>query len=129
MRREGLPETLHSQVLDMPCGVSLARDRIPRLERWSMNIFSKFTKAYRVYSSETYRETMASLEKTAGASYRLLASKSDGERAKLLERTSELSKKLHDAIDHEAPLVVALTLLVALRTLEQTLQPSCSELK
>jgi hypothetical protein len=94
-----------------------------------MNIFSKFTKAYRVYSSETYRETMASLEKTAGASYRLLASKSDGERAKLLERTSELSKKLHDAIDHEAPLVVALTLLVALRTLEQTLQPSCSELK
>lgn len=87
-----------------------------------MGIFSKFAKAYRVYDSSTYKETMRSVEKVAGASFRLFADKSADEQTQILVRVTELSEKLHDAIDDEIPLVIALTLLNAIRAHEQTVQ-------
>ena len=87
-----------------------------------MNIFSKFKKTYRILDSETYRETISSTERLASASYRLFANKTPEEQSQILERVTELSSKLHDAIDHETPLIVALTLLTAVRAHDQLLQ-------
>jgi hypothetical protein len=86
-----------------------------------VGLFDKFSKAYRAYDSSTYKETMQSVEKIAGASLRLLADKSREEQTQLLGRVTELSEKLHDAIDHETPLVISLTLLMAIRVHEQAL--------
>jgi len=80
-----------------------------------VGLLSKFTKAYRVLDSETYRETIKSVEKIASASYGLLADKPDEEKARILERVNNLSEKLNDAVGHETPLIVALTLLTAVR--------------
>ena len=87
-----------------------------------MGIFGRFAKAYRVYHSETYRETIRSAETVAGASLRLFADQSAREQAQILERVTELSEKLHNAIDGEIPLVIALTLLTAIRAHEQVLK-------
>lgn len=87
-----------------------------------VGLFDKVSKAYRVYNSSTYKETMRSVEKIAGASFRLLADKSREEQTQIFVRMTELSEKLRDAIDHEAPLVVSLTLLTAIRVHEQALQ-------
>jgi hypothetical protein len=87
-----------------------------------VGIFSKFAKAYRVYDSQPYRETMRSVEKVASSSLKILADKSAKEKAQILERVTELSEKLQNAIADEIPLVVSLTLLSAIRVHEQTIQ-------
>ena len=86
-----------------------------------MGIFSKFAKAYRVYKSETYRETTKSVERLAGASLRLFAEKSAQDKAQILERVTELSGRLHNAIGAEIPVVVALALLTTIRTYDTLL--------
>ena len=73
----------------------------------------------RVHQSETYRETIHSVEKLAAASFRLFAEKSKHEQAEILARTDELSKGINEAIEKESPLVVALALLTAIRVHEQ----------
>jgi hypothetical protein len=87
-----------------------------------VSIFRKFAKADRVYDSQPYRETMRSVEKVASSALKILNDKSAEEKAKILERVTELSEKLQDAIDHEIPLVVSLTLLSAIRVHEQAIQ-------
>lgn len=74
---------------------------------------------HRVHHSEMYRETMHSVEKLAGASLRLFAEKPKEEQTKLLTQMAVLSKKINEALDEESPLVVALTLLTAIRVHEQ----------
>lgn len=74
---------------------------------------------HRVHQSETYRETMHSVEKLADASFRLFAEKSKDEQAEILARMDELSKKINETINKESPLVVALALLTAIRVHEQ----------
>jgi hypothetical protein len=65
---------------------------------------------------------MDSAERLAAASYGLIASKSPQEQADLLARVTELSEKISAAVENEVPLVVALTLLTALRVHDQTMQ-------
>jgi hypothetical protein len=87
-----------------------------------VGIFSRFSKAYRVCDSTTYRETIASAEKIAAASYGLLAGKPADEQKKILERVNSLSEKPHDAVDDETPLIVALTLLMTIHEHGQMMQ-------
>ena len=75
--------------------------------------------AHRVHHSETYREIMHSVEKLADASFRLFAEKSKDEQTEILARMDELAKKINEAVENEPSLVVALTLLTALRVHEQ----------
>jgi hypothetical protein len=86
-----------------------------------MSIFDKFVKAYRVHDTQTYRETIACVEKVANISLGSFAGKSEEEKKQLIRRITELSEKLHDVIDSETPLVIALTLLTAIRVHEQTI--------
>jgi hypothetical protein len=65
---------------------------------------------------------MRSVKKIASSSLQILADKSAEERAKILERVTELSEKLQTAIADEIPLVVSLTLLTAIRVHEQSIQ-------
>jgi hypothetical protein len=86
-----------------------------------MSILDKFVKAYRVHNTQTYRETISCVEKVANFSLGSLAGKSEEEKTQLIRRITDLSEKLHDAIDSETPLVIALTLLTAIRVHEQTM--------
>jgi hypothetical protein len=86
-----------------------------------MSILDKFVKAYRVHNTQTYRETISCVEKVANFSLGSLAGKSEEEKTQLIRRITDLSEKLHDAIDFETPLVIALTLLTAIRVHEQTM--------
>jgi phenylpyruvate tautomerase PptA (4-oxalocrotonate tautomerase family) len=86
-----------------------------------MGIFDKFVRAYRVHDTQTYRETIACVEKVASVSLGSLAGKSEEEKTQLIRRITDLSEKLHNAIDSETPLVIALTLLTAIRVHEQTM--------
>jgi hypothetical protein len=81
-----------------------------------VGIFSKFAKAYRVYDSNAYRETVSSVEKVASVSLSSLYSKSEEEKAEILGRVTKLGEKLSDAVSQEMPLVIALALLIAIRT-------------
>lgn len=92
-----------------------------------MGIFKKFGKAYKVVGSETYRETLDSVEKIAVGSYQLLADKTPDEQTQILERVTELLSKLHDATDHETPLVYSLTLLTAIRSHHLAMQQKADE--
>lgn len=74
---------------------------------------------HRVHQSETYGETVHSVEKLADASFRLFAEKPKHEQAEILARMDELSKKINEIIDKESPLVVALALLTAIPVHEQ----------
>lgn len=74
-----------------------------------------------VHRSETYCETMHSVEKLATASFRLFAEKPTGQQTKILTQMADLSKKVNEALGEESPLVVALTLLTAIRVHEQLL--------
>jgi hypothetical protein len=94
-----------------------------------VGIFRKFAKAYRVLDSETYKETMRSAEGIARASYGMLADKSTAEQAQILERVTSLSEKVNDAVDQETPLVVALTLLTAIRFHHQAIQQQVDKLR
>jgi hypothetical protein len=87
-----------------------------------VGFFRKFSRAYRVLDSETYKDTIRSAETLASASLRLLADKSAEEQTKITERVNNLSEKLYDAIDHEIPLVVSLTLLTAIRVHHQIVE-------
>ncbi len=87
-----------------------------------MGIFSKFGKAYQDTGSQTYKDTVSSVEYLARTSSRMLAEEPAGEQTKILERVTRLLGKLHDALDHEVPLVVTLTILTALQGLNKTLQ-------
>ena len=87
-----------------------------------MGIFSKFAKAYRMYDSQAYRETMRGIEKIVGSALKILADKSAEEKAQILERVNELNEKLQNAIADEIPLVVSLSLLSAIRVHERTIQ-------
>lgn len=89
-----------------------------------MGFFSRFYKAHRVLDSESYRDTIKSVEKIAVASYGLLADKPDEEKAQILERVNGLSEKLTDVIGDEKPLVAALTLLTALRVQHHLIEQS-----
>jgi hypothetical protein len=84
-----------------------------------MGIFEKFAKAYRVHDSRTYRETIASVEKVADVCLGQLATRSEREKEQIIRRVTELSEKLQEATVGESPLVVALTLLTALRVHQQ----------
>lgn len=75
--------------------------------------------AHRFHQSETYRETMHSVEKLADACFRLFAEKSKHEKIEILARMDELGKKINETIERESPLVVALALLTAIRVHEQ----------
>jgi hypothetical protein len=70
-----------------------------------VGIFSKFAKAYRVYDSNAYREAVSSVEKVASASLSSLFTKSEEEKAEILERVTKLGEKLNDAVSPETPLV------------------------
>jgi hypothetical protein len=87
-----------------------------------VGIFRKFQKASRVYRSDTYKETMDSVERLAAASYGLITSKSPQEQADLLARVTELSEKISAAMENEVPLVISLTLLTVARVHDQTMQ-------
>lgn len=90
----------------------LLRDNVPEVGRL-------YSAAYRVHQSETYRETMHSVEKLADASFRLFAEKPKEEQVRILTRIVGLSERVNEALGKEAPLVVALTLLTAIRVHEQ----------
>jgi hypothetical protein len=77
--------------------------------------------AYRVHDAQTYRETIACVEKVASVSLSSLAGKSEEEKTQLIRRITGLSEKLHNAIDSETSLVISLTLLTAIRVQEQTM--------
>lgn len=74
---------------------------------------------HRVHQSETYGETVHSVEKLADASFRLFAEKPRHEQAEILARMDELSNKINEIIDKESPPVVAPALLTAIRVHEQ----------
>lgn len=74
---------------------------------------------HRFHDSETYRETMHSVEKLADASFRSFAEKSKDQQTEILARLDELCKKINEALGKESPLVVALALLAAIRVHEQ----------
>jgi hypothetical protein len=86
-----------------------------------MGILEMFVRAYRVYDTRTYRETIACVERVASVSLGSLVGKSEEEKTQLIRRITVLSEKLHNAIDSETPLVIALTLLTAIRVHEQTM--------
>lgn len=74
---------------------------------------------HRVHQSETYGETVHSVEKLADLSFRLFAGKPKHEQAEILARMDEPSKKTNENIDKESPLVLALALLTAIRVHQQ----------
>jgi hypothetical protein len=85
--------------------------------KWEM-----FGSYFRAYSSETYTDTVRAIENLAGSSLALLDRKSSEERRDILARAESLTEKIFDAVETEAPLVVALALIAALRTHEQFIQ-------
>lgn len=85
--------------------------------KWDM-----FGSCFRAYSSETYTDTVSAIEKLAGSSLALLERKSAEEKRDILARAENLTEKVFDALEAEAPLVVALALIAALRTHEQFIQ-------
>jgi hypothetical protein len=87
-----------------------------------VGFFRKLSRAYRVVDSQTYKDTIRSTETLTSASLRLLADKTAEEQTQITEPVNNLSEKLHDAIDHEIPLVVALTLLTAIRVHHQIVE-------
>jgi hypothetical protein len=89
--------------------------------RGRVGIFAEFGAAYRIRNNKLYQETMTSVDTVASASLDLLARKPVEEQTRLLAKISELSARLHSATQHETPLVVALTLLVTIRTQKETL--------
>jgi hypothetical protein len=60
-----------------------------------MGIFEKFVRAYRVHDTQTYRETIACVEKVASVSLGSLAGKSEEEKTQLIRRITDLSGKLN----------------------------------
>ncbi len=94
-----------------------------------MGIFSKFGKAYRVYGSEAYRDTMRAVEKVAGATLLLIDSKPEEEQQQILARVSSLVEKLNETVAEETPLVGAVALLMALRVHEQVVQQHADRFK
>ena len=93
-----------------------------------MGIFSKFGKVYQDAGSQTYRDTVSSAEYLARTSFGLLAEEPAGEQTKILKRVTKLLGKLHDAIDHEVPLVVTLTMLTALQALNKTMRKTADNI-
>lgn len=94
-----------------------------------MGIFSKFGKAYRVYRSETYKDTMGAVERVAASTLLLIDSKPEAEQSEILARVSSLAEKLNDTVAEEIPLVGAVALLTALRVLDRVLQQNADSLR
>jgi hypothetical protein len=80
-----------------------------------MAILGRFFQVYRGRSRKMYNDTMRAIDKVAAASSDLLAQKSPDEVAVVLQRATVLIDEVHRVTERETPLVVALTLLVALR--------------
>ena len=68
---------------------------------------------------ETCAEILRSADRLASASFRLFAEKSKSEQAAILARVTQLSEDLNKTLGNQPPLVVALTLLTAIRVHEQ----------
>jgi len=87
------------------------------ISKWKM--FGQF---YRVHNSETYKDTMRSVDKLASTSLMLLNRKSAEEQREILARAESLTEKINDAVAEEIPLVIVLSLLTALRVHEHNVQ-------
>jgi|ERR671924_877062 hypothetical protein len=79
----------------------------------------RFIAAQRVSHSETYAEIVRSTDRLASASLRLFAEKSKSEQAAIWARVTEVSEDLNRLLEKQPALVVALTLLTAIRVHEQ----------
>lgn len=84
--------------------------------------FRKGPKPYNVWRDEACTDMSRSLMGVTGASYRLLAAKSDEGRAEILEWATGLAEKITETLEHETPLVLALTLLIAAREHEVSIR-------
>ncbi|PYT98180.1 MAG: hypothetical protein DMG38_16620 [Acidobacteria bacterium] len=85
----------------------------------SLEWVERYYAAQRVSHSETCAEILRSADRLASASFRLFAEKSKSEQAAILARVTQLSEDLNKTLGNQPPLVVALTLLTAIRVHEQ----------
>jgi len=84
---------------------------------------------FRVHSSEAYKDTVRAVEHLAATSLALLDGKAENERHLILDKAQGLTDKVFDAVETEAPLVVALALMTALRAHEHLIQQQAKRAK
>ena len=97
--------------------------------RTPMSFFKRFGKAFNAYNSNAYREATGSMEKIAGAAMTALYARPPEEQAQVWERAKALQEKLFNAMDHETPLVAAVTLMIAVRAVDLELQERTDALR
>jgi hypothetical protein len=97
-----------------------------------MGIFEKMKLArtyQHVYSTETYKDTVRCAEKLARESLALLKAKSPEEVDRIGLLVQGLTNKINDMVADDSPLVAALSLLTAIRILEQNIQTQVESLR
>ncbi|MGA8871977.1 MAG: hypothetical protein WB460_12605 [Candidatus Acidiferrales bacterium] len=87
------------------------------LGKWKL-----FGQYRRVYSTETYKDTQASVDRVLTTSLLLFSRKTGDEQQQIASRVSALTEKIGDATAAEIPLVVSTALLTAIRVHDEALK-------
>jgi hypothetical protein len=89
-----------------------------------LNLFGEY---YRAFSNETYNEIMRATEHLASDAFVVLGRKPEAERRDILDKAQALTNRLTDTVNGENPMVAALALLAAIRTVEQLIQQQADQ--
>ena len=94
------------------------------LGKWKL-----FSAYHHVYASEAYNETMRATEQLARDSLLLLDRKPEEERREILAKAENLTERISETLESEAPMVASLGLLTAIRVLERMIKDQAAALR